>query len=97
LDRINSCPVKESRLRDIQVDITKLDYLIWNNTLNQMLQNYFLKDLPELMNIQNSQMKVFLAESINAIIDNECNTNKFVNEFLDDSKLRSTNNEVVIT
>ena len=38
-------------MREKQLDLAKLDYLISNNTLNQLTQHYFSSQLPELSQV----------------------------------------------
>jgi hypothetical protein len=38
-------------MREKQLDLAKLDYIISNNTLNQLTQHYFSIQLPELSQV----------------------------------------------
>ena len=38
-------------MRQRQIDLAKIDYLISNNTLNQLTQHYFSSQLPELAQV----------------------------------------------
>ena len=48
---------------ETQLDLAKLDYLISNNTLNQLSQHYFSSQLPELI-----QVDLILTENSKRII-----------------------------
>jgi hypothetical protein len=92
---IKQSPNKFANQREKQVDITKLNYILANNTLNQLLQFYFSNYIPELMQFQNGNMDEFILEIFYAINYKECENSRFILENLDNIIVNDKKFEVI--
>lgn len=72
-----------------QIDVNKINYVLMNNKLNQLLQFYYSDLLPKLSQIQNCQSDSFVKEILNLVQQNDMESCTFVVEFYKGSNIGS--------
>ncbi|RNA28449.1 hypothetical protein BpHYR1_037630 [Brachionus plicatilis] len=90
----------EKPSRDRQIDLAKLNCLTIFDKLNKVTQHYFSSELPQLLQLQNGNMNLFIYEFLESIFKKENETNeyivKMVNEFNKIDLSDTQNNPVLL-